>query len=338
MPKIRLGRTNIVVEKNAFGALPIQRVSVEDSIKILQRAYDAGIEFYDTARAYSDSELKLGLALSGVRDKIYIATKTKGTNVKSFWEDLHTSLTTLKTDYIDVYQFHNPTFLPLPEDGTGLYEAMLEAKKQGKIRFIGFTNHRMHLAIKSVESGVYDTLEFPFSYLADEKDTALVNMCATQDVGFICMKALSGGLITNYRAAYAFIDQYTNALPIWGIQKMSELEDFIGCIQTPIIMDDKLMKIIAADRKELIGDFCRGCGYCLPCPAGIDIPVMARMSLMLRRMPVARNITPKAHEEMNKIEDCINCRHCVEHCPYGLDTPALLRKNLEDFRKFTANL
>ena len=191
MPKIRLGRTNIVVEKNAFGALPIQRVSVEDSIKILQRAYDAGIEFYDTARAYSDSELKLGLALSGVRDKIYIATKTKGTNVKSFWEDLHTSLTTLKTDYIDVYQFHNPTFLPLPEDGTGLYEAMLEAKKQGKIRFIGFTNHRMHLAIKSVESGVYDTLEFPFSYLADEKDTALVNMCATQDVGFICMKALS---------------------------------------------------------------------------------------------------------------------------------------------------
>ena len=196
----------------------------------------------------------------------------------------------------------------------------------------------MHLAIQSVESGAYDTLEFPFSYLADEKDTALVNLCAENDVGFICMKALSGGLITNYRAAYAFIAKYPNALPIWGIQKMNELEDFIGCIQSPIEMDETLQGIIDADRKELIGDFCRGCGYCLPCPAGIDIPVMARMSLMLRRMPVARNVTPEAHEKMNKIDDCINCRHCVDHCPYGLDTPALLRKNLVDFRKFTENL
>lgn len=335
MPKVRLGRTNITVEKNAFGALPIQRVPVEESVKILQKAYDGGIEFFDTARAYSDSELKMGLALSVIRDKVVIATKTKANNVEAFWADLHTSLKTLKTDYIDIYQFHNPTVLYLPGDKSGLYEAMVEAKKQGKIRFIGFTNHRMHLAVGAVESGAYDSLEFPFSYLADEKDIALVNLCAKHDVGFICMKALSGGLITNYRAAYAFISQYENALPIWGIQRMRELEDFISCIKAPPFMDDVLSEVIAKDRKELIGDFCRGCGYCLPCPVGIDIPNMARMSLMLRRMPVARNITPEAKEKMNKIEDCINCRHCAEHCPYGLDTPALLRKNLADFRRFT---
>jgi predicted aldo/keto reductase-like oxidoreductase len=215
---------------------------------------------------------------------------------------------------------------------------MVEARKQGKIRFIGFTNHRMHLAVEAVESGVYDSLEFPFSYLADEKDISLVNLCAKHDVGFICMKALSGGLITNYRAAYAFIAQYENALPIWGIQRMRELEDFISCIKEPPSMNDALSEVIEKDRKELIGDFCRGCGYCLPCPVGIDIPNMARMSLMLRRMPVARNITPEAKEKMKKIEDCINCRHCAEHCPYGLDTPALLRKNLADFRRFTEEL
>ena len=166
METVRLGRTNIVVNRNGFGALPVQRVNMEEAKVILKKAYDNGITFFDSARAYSDSEEKIGEALSEVRQKIYISTKTMATTVTDFWKDLETSLSLLKTDYIDIYQFHNPSFCPKPGDGSGLYEAMLEAKKQGKIRYIGLTNHRLHVAREAVECGLYDTLQFPFSYLA----------------------------------------------------------------------------------------------------------------------------------------------------------------------------
>ena len=158
MQTVTLGRTGITVNKNGFGALPIQRVSAEYAGKLLRKAFDAGITYFDTARSYTDSEEKMGLALSDVRDKLFIATKTPSTTVEGFWQDLETSLRLLKTDYIDVYQFHNPDFCPKPGDGTGLYEAMLEAKAQGKIRFIGITNHRPWVAEEAAASDLYDTL------------------------------------------------------------------------------------------------------------------------------------------------------------------------------------
>ena len=230
MQQVTLGRTGITVNKNGFGALPIQRVSTDYAGMLLRKAFEAGITYFDTARSYSDSEEKMGLALSSVRDKIYIATKTPSTTVEGFWKDLETSLRLLKTDYIDVYQFHNPAFCPKPGDGTGLYEAMEEAKKQGKIRFIGITNHRLGVAEEAAASGLYDTLQFPFCYLATDRDIALVNLCKEKGVGFISMKGLSGGLITNSAAAYAWQAQFDNALPIWGVQKENELDEFISYI------------------------------------------------------------------------------------------------------------
>ena len=146
---VTLGRTGIIVNKNGFGALPMQRVSMEAARALLRKAYDAGIRFFDTARDYTDSEEKIGLALSGVRDKIYIATKTSAKTVDKFWQDLDISLHNLKTDYVDIYQFHNPAFCPKPGDGSGLYEAMLKAREQGMIRYIGITNHRMAVAAVS---------------------------------------------------------------------------------------------------------------------------------------------------------------------------------------------
>jgi aryl-alcohol dehydrogenase-like predicted oxidoreductase len=177
MVNVTLGRTDITVNRNGFGALPVQRVSSEEAVKILRKAYESGSNFFDTARSYSDSEYKIGLALSDVRENIIIATKTPSTTVEGFWGDLEKSLSLLKTDYIDIYQFHNPSICSKPNDGTGLYESMLEAKKQGKIRFIGITNHRLPVAIEAVESRLYDTLQFPFSYLTDKKDEDLVNLC-----------------------------------------------------------------------------------------------------------------------------------------------------------------
>ncbi len=336
MVKVTLGNTGITVEKNAFGALPIQRISTQEAVKLLQKAYDRGVTFFDTARFYTDSEEKVGQAFDGMREKVYIATKTGATDAEGFWRDIHTSLKNLRTDYIDIYQFHNPAFCPKPGDGSGLYEAMLEAREKGMVRHIGITNHRLSVAHEAVESGLYETLQFPFCYLATEKDVELVEKCKEAGMGFIAMKALSGGLITNSAAAYAFLAQYDHVLPIWGVQRESELDEFLSYIDNPPAMNEELAAVIAKDREELLGEFCRGCGYCMPCPVGIEINNCARMSLMIRRSPSAGWLTPQAQEKMKKIEDCLHCGRCKSKCPYGLDTPVLLEKNYKDYCEILA--
>lgn len=334
MADVILGKTKIVVNKNGFGALPIQRISKEETSILLNKAYSSGINFYDTARVYTDSEEKIGYALSTVRDKIYIATKTMAVNVKDFWEHLNISLKMLKTDYVDIYQFHNPAFCPKPGDGSGLYEAMLEAKDKGIIRHIGITNHRIKVALEAAESALYETIQFPFSYLATAEEIDLVNKCRKNGIGFIAMKALSGGLISSSAAAYAYLAQYDNVLPIWGIQREKELDEFISYIENPPVLNQELADIIEHDKKELGREFCRGCGYCLPCPAGIDIPTSARMSLLIRRAPTSVYLSTEWQKKMNKVNDCIHCNHCKKHCPYGLDTPELLKKNWNDYKSF----
>lgn len=336
MDTVRLGKTGIVACKNGFGALPIQRISDEDAVYLLKKAYDRGINFFDTARAYTDSEHKVGLAFGGIRDKVYLATKTGAQTAESFWKDLETSLVNLQTDFIDLYQFHNPAFVPKPGDESGLYDAALEAKKQGKIRHIGITNHRLAVAHEAIDSGLYETLQFPFCYLATEKEEELVEKCRKAEMGFLAMKGLSGGLITSSEAAYAFMGQYDNVLPIWGVQREKELDEFLSYQDAPPSMTEEIRALIAHDRKELLGDFCRGCGYCMPCPAGIEINNCARMSLLLRRSPSAAHLSAEGQAKMKKIEECLNCGRCKSKCPYGLDTPALLRKNLEDYKRVLA--
>jgi len=334
MRTVTLGSTGITVPKNGFGALPIQRIDKEAAAAILRKAYDEGVRFFDTARAYSNSEEKIGYALSDVREEIYIASKTMAKTAEDFWKDLETTLTNLKTDHVDILQFHNPPFCPKPGDESGLYDAALEAKAQGKIRHIGITNHRMAVAREAIESGLYETLQFPFSYLATDEEKELPKLCAEKNMGFIAMKGLSGGLLTNAAACYAFMCEFDNVLPIWGVQHMEELEQFLACGKDEPELTEDLKHVIQVDRDMLSGSFCRGCGYCLPCPAGIEIPNAARMALMVRRAPVETYTTPEWKEKMKKIENCIGCNHCKDHCPYGLDTPNLLKENLEDYKRF----
>lgn len=336
MEYVTLGSTNITVNKNGFGALPIQRISTEDAVYLLRKAYDAGITFFDTARGYTDSEVKVGKAFEGMRDKIYIATKTVATTAPGFWKDLETSLTNLRTDYVDIYQLHNISFCPKPGDESGLYDAMLEAKKKGMIRHIGITNHRLHVADEAIDSGLYETLQFPFCYISGPQELKLVDKCREKNMGFIAMKALSGGLINNSAAAYAFMSQFDNVLPIWGVQRESELDEFISYIDNPPVMDDEIRSLIENDRQELCGDFCRGCGYCMPCPVGIEINNSARMSLMLRRAPSSAWLTEDWQNKMKRIESCLNCGQCMSKCPYGLNTPELLKKNYEDYKEVLA--
>ena len=305
------------------------------AVHLLRSAYDGGMRFFDTARAYTDSEEKVGVAFEGMRDKVYIASKTQAKTVEKFWEDLETSLKMLKTDHLDLYQLHCVPQCYKPGDGTGLYEALAEAKAQGKVRHIGITAHKIGVAEEIVASGLYETLQFPFSYLATDRDIALVKSCEAAGMGFIAMKGLSGGLLTNSKACMAFMSQF-EALPIWGVQRESELAEWLRFFEEDAQMTDELQAVIDADRKELLGEFCRGCGYCMPCTVGIQINQCARMSQMVRRAPSASWLNDYWQKEMAKIDKCVECGLCKTRCPYELDTPKLLKKNLADYREILA--
>ena len=336
MSTITLGKTGLVIEKNGFGCLPIQRLTKEEAVRLLRMAYDGGMTYFDTARAYSDSEEKVGEAFEGMRDKVVIATKTHAGTGAELKEHLETSLRNLRTDYIDVYQFHNPAFCPKQGGEDGLYDAALEAQAQGKIRFISITNHSLAVAQEAIDSGLYATLQFPYSYLAGPKEQGLVDGCAAAGMGFIAMKGMAGGLIQNGLAAAAFMAGQPNVVPIWGVQRQWELEQFLSCVKHEPEMTREYQAVIEKDRKELAGDFCRGCGYCMPCPAGIEINTCARMSLMLRRAPTEAWLTPENQAKMAKIQDCLHCGQCKSKCPYGLDTPRLLEENYRDYQTFLA--
>lgn len=336
MSKVTLGKTGITVEKNAIGCLPIQRVSREEAIHLLRKAFDGGIRFFDTARMYSDSESKVGEAFAGIREQVYIATKSHAKTGEGLREHLAQSLADLRTDYVDLYQFHNAQTCIRPGDGSGLYEAALEAKEQGKVRRIGITTHRAEVALEAIASGLYETLQFPLCYLAAERDLEVVRACKEAGMGLIAMKGLSGGLLTNSAAAYAWLDQFDHVLPIWGVQREQELDEFLSYIENSPALTDELRAVIDHDRAQLQGEFCRGCGYCMPCPVGIEINNCARMSLMIRRAPTEAWTDEKGIERMKKIEDCLNCGACKAKCPYGLDTPKLLRENYRDFMEVLA--
>lgn len=335
MKTIKLGKTGIETPQNAFGALPIQRVSLETAVGLLRKAYEGGMTFFDSARAYSDSEVKIGVAFEGMRDKVFITSKTMATTPEKLEADLETSLNNLKTDYIDIYQLHCVKQCYRPGDGTGMYEALLKAKEEGKIRHIGITAHLIGVAEEIVKSGLYETLQFPFSYLSTERDIELVKSCEKADMGFIAMKGLAGGLLTNSEACMAFMSEY-NALPIWGIQRDSELDEWLSFFNKEVSMTPEIKAFIDKEREELMGDFCRGCGYCAPCSVGIQINNCARMSQLIRRAPSENFLSEEWQENMLKIEKCIDCGACRSRCPYGLDIPSLLRKNLADYKEILA--
>ena len=334
MNTIRLGRSELMVTKTAFGALPIQRISTAEAVKLVRRAYEGGINYFDTANMYTDSEEKLGLALKDVREKVIISTKSAATDKQGAMAHIEQSLRHL--GYIDLFQFHNPAVLPDISDPNGAFAAALEMKEKGYIRHIGITNHRHHIAKAAIASGNFETLQFPFCYLATDVDLELVELCKQADMGFIAMKGLSGGLLNNAAACHAFMQQYENVVPIWGVQRMEELEQWLSLAETSGAMTEELKAVIEKDRKELAGSFCRGCGYCMPCPAGIEINNSARMNMLLRRAPYRPYLTDEWYEKMHRIENCIHCDSCKSRCPYGLDTPALLQYMLKDYDEFYA--
>ena len=336
MKQVTLGNTGITVPQNGFGMLPLQRISVEAAVRLLHRAYDGGMRFFDTAHGYTDSEYKFGQAFPDGRKEIVLATKTHAATPEELRADLENSLRMMKTDHIDIFQLHQIPKVFRPGDGTGIYEELLRAKKEGLVLHIGFTAHKIDLAEEGIASGLYETVQYPMSYLATDREIDLVRQAKEAGMGFICMKGLAGGLLTRSDACMAFMTQFDNAVPIWGIQRENELDEWLSYMDHTPELDDEIRAFIEKERKELSGDFCRSCGYCMPCPAGIEIRNCARMSQLIRRAPSEQYFSEKWQAKMQKIDDCLGCYQCASKCPYGLDTPVLLKKNYEDYKRIIA--
>ena len=330
MQRVTLGKTGLCVNKNGFGALPIQRVEMEGAVRILQKAYDSGVDYFDTARAYSDSEEKIGRALSHVRDKIVISTKTQAQDAAGFWADLEMSLRTLKTDYIDIYQFHNPAFCPVPGGADGLYDAACRAKEQGKIRHIGITKppagrrargHRERAVRDAAVPAVvpFGGRGYRSGGRVPQRGHGLhrhEGACGRTDHELGVRLRVDGAAAVFARGAHL------------GHPARNELDEFLSYQDAPPALDEAMLRLIEADRAQLAGDFCRGCGYCMPCPAGIEINNCARMSLMLRRAPQAGWLSEEWQAKMKKIEDCLHCNQCRKKMPVRPRHPGAARQKL----------
>jgi Predicted oxidoreductases (related to aryl-alcohol dehydrogenases) len=337
LEKVRLGRTDLMVSRVAMGCIPIQRLDHPGAVALLRQAYDAGVNFFDTAHVYTDSEAKVGDAFSGgLRQNVIIATKAMAKDYDTTMKQLEQSLRTLKTDYIDIYQWHNPgDFDAGFQDARGPFQAMQDAKKAGKIRHIGMTQHHLDRARTAVRSGMFDTIQYPLSILSTEEELEMTRECVTRDVGVIAMKAMCGGMLQDGRLPFAFLNQYPHIVPIWGMEKKEELDQFVELLKNPEPFTGEMQAQIEVLRAEWGDEFCRGCGYCLPCPANINIPVMMRIVYFVKRNRSGSQFTPERLADSARIDDCVNCRACVDRCPYHLSPPeGLKRQQKEYYRQY----
>jgi uncharacterized protein len=321
METMRLGKTNLNISRLGFGSIPIQRLSEEDAIAVVKRALDLGITYLDTANGYTTSEERIGKAVRGRRQQVYISTKSGAHNREDLEKHLALSLKRLGTDYIDLYQFHGvndaKSLDQIMQPG-GPYEAVEAAKKSGKIGHIGITSHQIDMAIKTIQTDLFETLMFPFNFITDEAATQLLPLCRVHDVGFIIMKPLAGGMLDNARLAFKYLMQFKDAVAIPGIEKISEIEEIAAYYQGSQTMSAAEKKEMEEIRESLGKNFCHRCDYCQPCTTGIPISMIMTADSFYKRLPPERFFGDMISGAMKKAVNCSECGECEPRCPYHL--------------------
>lgn len=321
MEKRRLGRTGMDVSVISFGALPIQRCSMEDAGPILHKVLDSGINFIDTARAYTDSEAKIGRYISSRRAEYYLATKSMARDKGGMAKDIDISLDTMKVEYIDLYQVHNIKTrqdLDAVMAPGGALEALKEAKAAGKIRFIGVTGHNIDLLIEAVKSNQFDTVQVPFNFIETKPAEELFPLAKSMDIGRIVMKPLGGGQIRSVDLALRFIVENDITVAIPGMDNVAQIDQNLAAARNfrPLTAEEK--EILKKEAEAIGPNFCRRCGYCMPCAAGIDIPQTFIFHLQYSSYGLKDAIPPRYNNMKAKASDCIECGACEKRCPYDL--------------------
>ncbi|WP_425059220.1 hypothetical protein SCACP_38970 [Sporomusa carbonis] len=333
MEKRRLGRTELMVTPISFGALPMQRCTMEEAGEVLKAALDAGINFIDTARAYTDSEEKIGRHIANRRSEYYLATKSMARTKEAMAKDIDISLATMKTEYIDLYQIHN---VKVEQDWAavmapgGALEALKEARAAGKIRHIGITGHNIDLLVKAVKTGEFSTVQVPFNCVEQGAMKELFPLAKSLDVGIIVMKPLGGGLISNVDLALRFILEQDGLVAIPGMDRLEHIEQNLAPTKDfkPLSAEERAK--LSAEAAELGPNFCRRCGYCVPCAVGIDIPQMFIFHLQYTRYDMKTAIPERYKGLKVKASECIECGECEARCPYNLPIRERLKQVAKD--------
>jgi len=333
-----LGRTSLTVRRVGFGGIPIQRLSTDDAVTVVRRAFELGINFFDTARAYTTSEARIGEALEDIRDETFIATKSVHRDKVGLLEDLETSLGKLRTDYIDLYQLHmvskDEEWKRIQDPG-GALEGLFEAKDEGKINHLGITSHNPELMMKVLREGTFETVMIPFNYLTQIPADGLLPLCAKLGVGTIVMKPFGGGALTNIRTALRYVLGNGDVdVVIPGMMSAAEIEENVAVASGSFDLSQEDLRLIDEDRDHLGDQFCRACDYCQPCPQGIPISFVLRVEDQFLKLT---GLTPRhmrrIPEAEVKVASCLLCGQCEEKCPYHLPIMDLLPERMGSILK-----
>lgn len=331
----RLGRTNLQVSTIGFGGIPIRRLERSEGVRIVRRAFDLGVTYYDTARGYGDSEGMMGEALEGHRHEVVLASETPSVSREEALADLEQSLRTLRTDYIDLYQLHNVSeedrFAKVMGPG-GALEALHEAQRAGKVRFLGITSHKRPLGLKGIESGAFDTLMLPFSYLESEAMEGVLPRCRELDTAFICMKPFSGGALAAPTQCLKWVLGQGVDVVIPGVGSLAELEEDVAVADTSWSLGPADLALLESEGAEVGKTFCRRCDYCRPCTNEIPISEVLHSLSLLRRQGPNYMANGQYERILGWVESCTQCRECEPRCPYNLAIPELLRQRLNEIQ------
>ena len=336
MEYVTLGKTGLKVSRMGFGGIPIQKCNEED-VKILMKALaDRGVNYIDSARGYTVSEALIGQAIEGMRDKFVLATKSMSRTKEAMEKDIETSLSNFRTDYIDLYQVHNPGEADLEKviAPGGALEALLQAKKDGKIGHIGLTAHSIQVFEKALEMDWVETIMFPYN-IVESQGTELIRKAAGKNIGFIDMKPMAGGAIEDTTLALRYICSNPDVtITIPGIYCVEELEQNLAAVENTAPLSQEEKEAVEKVREQLGENFCRRCNYCQPCTAGINISGVFLFAGYLQRYDLGEWGYGRYQALPVKPDACVDCGECESRCPYHLPIREMLKKCEKDFKDF----
>lgn len=329
MEKRILGKTNLQVSIIGFGGIPIQRVDEEMSVKLLKEADKQGINFIDTARGYNESEELIGDALEEIgRDKFYLATKSMRRDYDGVLEELNISLNNLKVDSIDLFQFHNVKTieeLDLITGDNGALKAIKESKANGKVKEIGITSHSPELLDKAIDTGEFATIQCPYNAI-EQQAKELFEKAKKNNIGVIVMKPLAGGAIREVELALRFLVNNPNiSVVIPGMDSLEQIRENVNVAKNIRELTKEEEEKLFEEANSLGTEFCRRCGYCLPCPQGIDIPSQFLMEGYYTRYNLKEWAKTRYDAMEHNAIDCIECGICETKCPYDLPIRKMMK-------------